>query len=121
VGAGTKIDNLVQVAHNVRIGRGCFLCGHVGVAGSVRLGNYVAAGGHAGFRDNIEVGDQVQCSAFAAVASDVPDGQRVAGIPAKPATNTFREMKALEQLPDLLKRVQALEKKQDAGEPTKDD
>jgi len=121
VGAGTKIDNLVQVAHNVQIGRGCFLCGHVGVAGSVKLGDYVAAGGHAGFRDNVEVGDRVQCSAFAAVASDVPDGQRVVGIPARPATTFFRELKALEQLPGLLKRVRALERKQDAGEPSKDD
>jgi UDP-3-O-[3-hydroxymyristoyl] glucosamine N-acyltransferase len=111
VGAGTKIDNLVQVAHNVQIGRGCILVGQCGVAGSAKLGDYVAVGGNAGIRDNVTLGDRVQCSAFAAVASDVADGEIVAGIPAVPAKEQFRIMKACERLPDLIKRVRELEEK----------
>ena len=109
IGAGTKIDNLVQVAHNVQVGRGCFLCAQVGIAGSAKLGDYVAAGGHAGVRDNVTIGNQVRCSAFAAVASDVPDGAVIAGIPAHDAKQTFRELRALERLPELIKKVRAIE------------
>jgi len=109
IGAGTKIDNLVQVAHNVQVGRGCFLCAQVGIAGSTKFGDYVAAGGHAGVRDNVTVGNHVRCAAFAAIASDIPDGLEVAGIPAHEAKNTFRELRALERLPGLIKKVRALE------------
>jgi len=109
IAAGTKIDNLVQIAHNVQVGRGCFLCAQVGIAGSTKLGDYVAAGGHAGVRDNVTIGSRVRCSAFAAVANDIPEGLDVAGIPAHEAKNTFRELRALERLPDLIKKVRALE------------
>jgi len=109
IGAGTKIDNLVQVAHNVQVGKGCFLCAQVGIAGSAKLGDGVAAGGHAGVRDNVTIGNQVRCSAFAAVASDVPDGAVIAGIPAHDAKQTFRELRALQRLPELLKKVRAIE------------
>ncbi|MHC4982910.1 MAG: UDP-3-O-(3-hydroxymyristoyl)glucosamine N-acyltransferase [Planctomycetota bacterium] len=120
VGAGTKIDNLVQVAHNVQIGKGCFLVGQSGIAGSAKLGDYVVAGGHAGIRDNITVGDKVQCAAFAAVASDVPDGQIVAGIPAGPAKQQFRIVKASAKVPELLKRVRELEARVKRLESSKD-
>ena len=121
IGAGTKIDNLVQIAHNVQVGRGCLLCGQVGIAGSAKLGNYVVAAGHAGIRDGVTIGDRVQCSGFAAVRSDVGDGQIVAGIPAKAAKEKFREVKSLERLPDLIKRVRTLETRLKAIEPPKDD
>jgi len=120
IGAGTKIDNLVQVAHNVQIGRGCILIGQCGIAGSAKLGNHVVIGGNAGVRDNIALGDGVQCAAFAAVASDVPDGQRIAGIPARPATETMRIVHAGERLPALLKRVKDLESRLNALESSKD-
>jgi len=120
IGAGTKIDNLVQVAHNVQVGKGCILCAQVGVAGSAKLGAYVVAGGHAGFRDNVTIGDQVRCSAFAAVASDVPDGAVVAGIPAHDARQTFRELRALERLPELLKKVRAIEARLESLVQTED-
>ena len=120
VGAGTKIDNLVQIAHNVQVGRGCFLCAQVGVAGSAKLGDYVAAGGHAGVRDNVTIGNQVKCSAFAAVAADVPDGAVVAGIPAHDARKTFREIRALERLPELVKKVRALEARLESLVQTED-
>jgi len=120
VGAGTKIDNLVQVAHNVQIGRGCLLVGQCGIAGSARLGNHVVVGGNAGIRDNISLGNGVQCSAFAAVASDVPDGEIVAGIPAGPAREKYRVVQATEKLPELLKRVRNLETRLGALESSKD-
>jgi len=109
IGAGTKIDNLVQVAHNVQVGRGCFLCALVGIAGSTKLGDYVALGGHVGVRNNVTVGSQVRCAAFAAIASDIPDGLAVAGVPAHEAKHALRELRALERLPDLIKKVRALE------------
>jgi UDP-3-O-[3-hydroxymyristoyl] glucosamine N-acyltransferase len=121
IGAGSKIDNLVQIAHNVQVGKGCILCAQVGVAGSVKLGDYVVAGGNAGFRDNITVGSQVRCSAFAAVAGDVPDGKVIAGIPAHDARNTYREVRALERLPALIKQVRALEARLDSLDQTEDD
>ena len=120
IGAGTKIDNLVQVAHNVQIGRGCILVGQCGIAGSAKLGNHVVIGGSAGVRDNIALGDGVQCAAFAAVASDVPDGQRIAGIPARDARETMRIIHASERLPALLKRVKDLESRLSALESSKD-
>ena len=120
IGAGTKIDNLVQVAHNVQVGKGCFLCAQVGIAGSAKLGDYVAAGGHAGVRDNVTIGDQVQCSAFAAIASDVPDGAVIAGIPAHDAKQTFRELRALARLPELIKKVRAIETRLESLVQTED-
>jgi len=111
IGAGTKIDNLVQVAHNVQVGRGCLLVGQCGIAGSVKLGEYVVLGGHAGVRDNIEIGSQVQAAAFSAIAADIPDGEIVAGIPAQPARKALRVSRSQEKLPDLLKRVKTLEAK----------
>jgi len=120
IGAGTKIDNLVQVAHNVQVGKGCFLCAQVGIAGSAKLGDGVAAGGHAGVRDNVTIGNQVRCSAFAAVASDVPDGAVIAGIPAHDAKQTFRELRALQRLPELLKKVRAIETRLESLVQTKD-
>ncbi|MFB3892525.1 MAG: UDP-3-O-(3-hydroxymyristoyl)glucosamine N-acyltransferase [Phycisphaerae bacterium] len=120
IGAGTKIDNLVQVAHNVQIGQGCILAGQCGVAGSARLGNYVLIGGNAGIRDNVSLGDGVQCSAFAAVAQDVEAGQAVAGVPASPAREQYRMVQALTRLPDLLKRVKELESRLKEIESPKD-
>lgn len=109
IGAGTKIDNLVQVAHNVQIGRGCILASMVGVAGSAQLGDYCIVMGNAGIRDNIKLGNGVKCSAFAAVAADVPDGGVVAGIPAAPAREMFRIVQATAKLPETLKRIRDLE------------
>jgi UDP-3-O-[3-hydroxymyristoyl] glucosamine N-acyltransferase len=120
IGAGTKIDNLVQIAHNVQVGKGCFLCAQVGIAGSAKLGDYVAAGGHAGIRDNVTIGNQVQCAAYAAIASDIPDGAVIAGIPAHDAKQTFRELRALQRLPELIKKVRAIEARLESLVQTKD-
>lgn len=120
IGAGTKIDNLVQIAHNVQIGRHCILAAQVGVAGSTRLGDGVVLMGHVGVRDNITVGDGVTCAAYAAIAGDVESQQTVAGIPARDARETLRIIQAGTKLPDLLKRVRDLESRIGALESPKD-
>jgi UDP-3-O-[3-hydroxymyristoyl] glucosamine N-acyltransferase len=120
VGAGTKIDNLVQIAHNVQIGRGCLLVGQVGLAGSARLGDYVVVGGNAGVRDNVTLGNGVQCAAYSAVAADVPAGERVAGIPAGPAREQMRILNAQAKLPELIKRLRKLEARIETLESSED-
>ena len=119
IGAGTKIDNLVQVAHNVQIGKGCILAGQVGIAGSAKLGDYVMLGGGAGIRDNVTLGDGVQCAAHATVLHDVEPGQLVAGMPASPIRQQLRMYQSLTRLPDLLKKVRELESRLSALESPK--
>jgi UDP-3-O-[3-hydroxymyristoyl] glucosamine N-acyltransferase len=109
IGAGSKVDNLVQIAHNVDIGPGSILVGQCGIAGSARLGKYVMVGGSSGVRDNIRIGDQAKLAAYSAAAQDIPDGQTYAGTPAGPASEVFRQHMALQKLPDLLKRLKKLE------------
>ncbi|MCJ7544132.1 MAG: UDP-3-O-(3-hydroxymyristoyl)glucosamine N-acyltransferase [Phycisphaerae bacterium] len=120
IGEGTKIDNLVQIAHNVQIGRHCIVAAQVGVAGSARLGNGVVLMGHVGVRDNITVGDGVTCAAYAAIAGDVESKQTIAGIPARDAREALRIIQAWPKLPDLLKRVRELESRMGGLESPKD-
>lgn len=121
IGAGSKVDNLVQIAHNVQLGQGCVLAAQVGIAGSTELGRYVVLGGSTGVRDNIRVGDGVQCAAYAAIARDVPPGEKMMGIPAVPAGQCLRIFRSWPKLPDLLKRVQSLEKRLQALDSSADD
>ena len=117
---GAKIDNLVQVAHNCRIGAGSILAAMVGVAGSAKLGRYCVIAGHVGIRDNITLGDGVQVGAYGAVLQDVPAGERMLGIPARPAREMIRIWQAEKRLPDLLRRVRELESRLKALESSKD-
>ncbi|MGQ0626539.1 MAG: UDP-3-O-(3-hydroxymyristoyl)glucosamine N-acyltransferase, partial [Phycisphaerales bacterium] len=98
IGAGTKIDNLVQIAHNVRIGRSCLIAGNTGVAGSVKIGDGVLIGGGASVRDNIEIGSGARIAATAGVMRDVEPGESVAGNPAAPSREIFRQLVALRRL-----------------------
>ncbi|MER2534586.1 MAG: UDP-3-O-(3-hydroxymyristoyl)glucosamine N-acyltransferase [Rhizobiaceae bacterium] len=98
IGEATKIDNLVQIAHNVRIGRGCLIAGHCGLSGSVTLGDQVMLGGRVGIADHITVGSRVQIAAAAGVMNDIPDGQRWAGAPAMPIRDFFRQVAAVQGL-----------------------
>jgi UDP-3-O-[3-hydroxymyristoyl] glucosamine N-acyltransferase len=98
IGEGTKIDNLVQIAHNVRIGRHCIVAGHCGISGSVVIGDGTMLGGGAGIADHVKVGARVQIAAASAVMHDVPDGERWAGSPAQSAKTTFRELIAVREL-----------------------
>jgi len=120
IGAGTKIDNLVQVAHNVQIGRDCVIAGLCGIAGSASLGQYVALGGHVGIRDNICLGRGVTCAAYTAVANDVPDGQTMFGIPAIGAREKFRQISLTGRLPEIVKRIKELEERLSSLESSKD-
>ncbi len=98
IGEGTKIDNLVQIAHNVVIGRHCLLTSQVGIAGSVTLGEGVALGARVGINNHVTIGDGAQIAATSIVHDDVPPGARWGGTPAKPVKLWFREMMLLERM-----------------------
>ena len=121
IGAGTKVDNLVQIAHNVQVGENCLMASGVGIGGSAKLGAYVVLGGGVGIRDNITLGQGVQCAAMSGVGSDVPPGLAVAGCPAAPAREMLRQWQASTKLPELLKRVRELETRLHAIESAKND
>ena len=111
IGRGTKIDNLVQVAHNVHIGERCLIVAQTGIAGSTRLGNYVVLAGQVGLAGHLKIGDRVSVAAKSGVMHDIPDNQKWLGIPAQPDRQAKRQIVALQQLPDLLRRVAELEKR----------
>jgi UDP-3-O-[3-hydroxymyristoyl] glucosamine N-acyltransferase len=110
IGDGTKIDNMVQVAHNVVIGRNCLLCGHSGVAGSSVLGDHVILGGRAGVADNLTIGDRVVAGADSAILSNVPAGRAVMGYPAVKMETNVESYKAIRRLPRLFAQVAELQK-----------
>ncbi len=109
IGRGTKLDNLVQVAHNVEIGEDCLLCGQVGIAGSTRIGNRVVLGGQTGVVDNIFVGDDVITGAGTLIQTNAPAGRVLLGYPAVKMDLQIEIQKALRRLPRLAARVAALE------------
>jgi UDP-3-O-[3-hydroxymyristoyl] glucosamine N-acyltransferase len=111
IGRGTKIDNLVQVAHNVEIGEHCLLVAQVAIAGSSKLGNYAVLAGQVGIAGHLKIGNQVIVAAQSGVGKDIPDGEKWWGSPAQPAQDRKRQIIALRKLPELLKRVAELEKK----------
>src|SRR5690606_1377663 len=95
IGEGTKIDNLVQIAHNVRIGRFCMLAAHCGVSGSVTIGDGAMLGGRAGIADHLTIGSRAQVAAAAGVMTDIPAGERWGGAPAQPLRAMMREIATL--------------------------
>jgi UDP-3-O-[3-hydroxymyristoyl] glucosamine N-acyltransferase len=111
IGKGTKIDNLVQIAHNVEIGEHCLLCAQVGIAGSVKVGNYVVMGGQVGIASHLKIGNRVTIASRAGVMHDIPDGEKWLGAPARPDREMKRQFIAVQHLPELFKRVAELEKK----------
>ena len=98
VGEGSKVDNLVQIAHNVRIGRHCVITGHCGLSGSVTLGDRVMLGGRVGIADHVTVGDGAQVAAASGVMNDIPAGERWAGAPAQQMKDFFREVAVIRNL-----------------------
>jgi UDP-3-O-[3-hydroxymyristoyl] glucosamine N-acyltransferase len=109
IGKGAKIDNLVQIAHNVSIGPHTVIAGQAGLAGSAVLGARVVLGGQVALRDHVQVGDGAMIAACAAVANDVAAGEVVAGMPALPHRQALREQAAIRRLPDLVVQVRKLE------------
>jgi UDP-3-O-[3-hydroxymyristoyl] glucosamine N-acyltransferase len=110
IGDGTKIDNLVQIAHNCRIGRHNLICAQVGVAGSSTTGDYVVIGGQAGLRDHVHIGAGARLSAMAGITSDVPDGAVMMGIPATPEREQKLKQAAMAKLPEMRQDFKALRK-----------
>jgi UDP-3-O-[3-hydroxymyristoyl] glucosamine N-acyltransferase len=121
VGAGTKIDNLVQIAHNVVIGKCCLIAGQVGIAGSCRLGDGVVLGGQAGLADNIEVGDGTMVGGQSGVTRSIPAAQQVAGRPAIEAREALRISSLTMRLPKLAERLKELTKRVERLEAAEDD
>jgi len=110
IGKGTKIDNLVQIAHNVKIGEHCIIVAQTGIAGSSQLGQYNVIGGQVGIAGHLKFGNQVTVAAQSGVMHDIPDGERWFGTPAQPDKLTKRQFLALQRLPELLKRIAELER-----------
>ena len=110
---GTKIDNLVQIAHNDRIGEHVMITGQVGFSGSVTVGNYAVFGGKAGVVDHVSVGERAQVGAGSVVTKSVPAGETVWGFPARPIRQMKEQMALLSRLAALLtalgQRLSALE------------
>jgi UDP-3-O-[3-hydroxymyristoyl] glucosamine N-acyltransferase len=110
IGQGTKIDNLVHIAHNVIIGKHCMIMGQVGFAGSTCLGDYVVVASQSGIAGHLKIGNQVVIGAKSGVMRDIEDGARMLGIPAAPDKQAKRQIIAIQQLPQLLHRIRDLEK-----------
>lgn len=109
IGEGTKIDDLVMVAHNCRIGRHNMLCSQVGVAGSTTTGDYVVMAGQVGVRDHVHIGAGAVLGAMAGVINDVAEGDRMIGIPATPEREQKIKQAALSKLPEMRRQVKKLQ------------
>ena len=118
IGKGTKIDNLVQIGHNVTIGEHCLIVAQTGISGSTKLGNYVTVAGQAGIAGHLKIGDRVTIAGKSGIMFDIADGEKWFGSPiAAPDREMKRQLLAAQKLPELLRRVAELEKKL-AEEPT---
>jgi len=98
IGEGSKIDNLVQIAHNVEIGRHCLLAGQTGISGSSTVGDFVMMGGQVGIADNLRIGDGAMVGASSGVGRDIPAGERYIGTPAEPVRDFMKGIKAVRRL-----------------------
>ncbi len=111
IGKGTKIDNLVQIAHNVTIGENCLVVAQAGIAGSTKIGHSTILAGQAGLAGHLHIGNNVIVAAQSGVMRDIPDGGKWLGAPAQPDRQAKRQMIALQHLPELLRRVGELERR----------
>jgi UDP-3-O-[3-hydroxymyristoyl] glucosamine N-acyltransferase len=110
IGQGTKIDNLVHVAHNVTVGRHCLIMGQVGFAGSTQLGDYVVVASQSGIAGHLKLGNRSTVGAKSGVMRDVPEGETVLGHPATSGIQAKRQWVGLAQLPDMIRRLKIMEK-----------
>ena len=110
VGAGTKIDNLVQVAHNVQVGRNCILCGQVGLSGSVVIEDDAVLAGQAGLRDHVKIGKGSTIGAQSGIMNDVKPGDFVTGSPAVSHREFMKMQAAARKLPEALRTMRTMER-----------
>jgi UDP-3-O-[3-hydroxymyristoyl] glucosamine N-acyltransferase len=106
IGAGTKLDNLVMIAHNVRLGRMCLIAAQSGIAGSTRLGDGCMIGGQVGVTGHLELGNNVKLGAGSGVMDDIPDGEMWSGAPARPQRDWLRATSAFYKLADRLRDIE---------------
>lgn len=111
IGRGTKIDNLVQIAHNVTIGQNCIIVAQCGISGSVKVGNNVIMGGQVGITDHVEIGDNVMVAAQAAIMKSVPPNSIMWGKPARPLKKAKLIYALFDKLPEIYERLKNIEKK----------
>lgn len=109
VGRGSKLDNLVQIAHNVVTGEHCLIVAQVGIAGSTRLGSYVTLAGQVGIAGHLKLGNRVSVGAQSGVMNHIPDGEKWLGSPAVGEKQAKRQYITIQRLPDLARQVEALE------------
>jgi UDP-3-O-[3-hydroxymyristoyl] glucosamine N-acyltransferase len=108
IGDGTKLDNLVQIAHNCQIGKHNLICSQVGIAGSTTTGDYVVMGGQAGVRDHVHIGSRATLSAMAGITNNVPDGVVMLGVPATPEREQKLKLAAVAKLPEMRKEFKQM-------------
>ena len=114
VGEGTKIDNLVQLGHNVRVGKGCLVVSQVGVSGSTRIGDHATLAGQVGIAGHLAIGNNVTIGPQSGVAKDIPDGMTCGGSPCVDGRTFMRTLAVMPRLPDMYKRIGKLEAELDA-------
>lgn len=105
IGAGTKIDNLVQIGHNCRIGTTCLICGQVGLAGSVTVGDRVVLGGQVGIADHLTIGSDSVLAGGSLVGANIPPNSVMLGVPAVPREQAYRQILALKRLPRMVEQL----------------
>lgn len=110
IGCGTKVDNLVQIAHNVKTGRSCVIVAQAGIAGSAELGNGVVIAGQAGLKDHVAIGHGATLAARAGAIGDVPVGAVYSGFPARPHREQLRTQAMISKLPEMQKTIEELRK-----------
>ena len=109
IGRGTKVDNLVQIGHNVQIGEHCIVVAQVGIAGSTKIGNDAQLGGQVGIAGHLKIGDRVQIAAQSGVMHDIPADDKWFGTPAQPDRKAKRVLLAIQHLPQLMRRMTEVE------------
>ncbi|MBD3275752.1 MAG: UDP-3-O-(3-hydroxymyristoyl)glucosamine N-acyltransferase, partial [Candidatus Marinimicrobia bacterium] len=110
IGAGSILDNQIQIGHNVKMGRGCVVVSQVGISGSTQLGDFVTIGGQSGIAGHIKIGDQATVASQAGVTKDVEAGKTVSGFPAVDHMDARKQKIYIRRLPELFKRLKNLEK-----------
>ncbi|MBN2281527.1 MAG: UDP-3-O-(3-hydroxymyristoyl)glucosamine N-acyltransferase [Candidatus Marinimicrobia bacterium] len=110
IGKGTKLDNHIQVGHNVKIGKYCFIAGQTGIAGSTTIGDYVTIAGQVGIGGHIEIGSRVVIGAKSGISKSIPEGEFWFGYPASPYKVATRQIASIRMIPEMKERLREIEK-----------